>query len=237
MWDQSAAAWIESLETDATRNGLLDPIVERLLAGELAANGGMRLLDVGCGEGRFCRKMQALGASTVGVDPTEALVAHARKLDPLGEYHVSAAEDLSLDSRFDAVLFYLSLVDISDIGAALAAAARHLRPGGLVVAADLSSFATCRPNPWVKDEDGRRLFVPVENYAGERPMEVAWKGIRIINYHRSLEVMLGAFLKQGLVLEAYLEPQPTPEAAAAWPSLADEIGVPLFFVSAWRKPG
>jgi len=50
-----------------------------------------RALDVGCGEGRFCRMMQALEISTVGVDPTRALTDRARLLDPLGEYRIGCA--------------------------------------------------------------------------------------------------------------------------------------------------
>jgi 2-polyprenyl-3-methyl-5-hydroxy-6-metoxy-1,4-benzoquinol methylase len=31
-------------------------------------------LDVGCGEGRFCRMIREQGISTVGIDPTRALL-------------------------------------------------------------------------------------------------------------------------------------------------------------------
>ena len=38
---------------------------------------GTRALDVGCGEGRFCRMMQDRGVQTVGIDPAKGLIARA----------------------------------------------------------------------------------------------------------------------------------------------------------------
>ena len=70
-------------------------------------------LDVGCGEGRFCRMLNARGVEAVGVDPTSALIAVARTRDTCGSYVEGIAERLPFRERaFDLVVSYLSLIDI-----------------------------------------------------------------------------------------------------------------------------
>jgi hypothetical protein len=55
-WDDSAAAWIRSMgeRGDWSREWILDPVMLSHVAGRGFASG----LDVGCGEGRFCRLMR-----------------------------------------------------------------------------------------------------------------------------------------------------------------------------------
>ena len=52
-WDASAEAWIESLKAggDFSRVAVLD----RPMLAAVRASAAQRVLDVGCGEGRFCR--------------------------------------------------------------------------------------------------------------------------------------------------------------------------------------
>jgi 2-polyprenyl-3-methyl-5-hydroxy-6-metoxy-1,4-benzoquinol methylase len=79
-WAESAAAWIADMgeEGDYGRACVLDrPMLERIHGRSFAT-----ALDVGCGEGRFCRMLQAAGISTVGIDPTEELLHQARRPRP-----------------------------------------------------------------------------------------------------------------------------------------------------------
>ena len=72
-----------------------------------------RALDVGCGEGRFCRKLQRLGTAACGLDPVATMIDAAKKRDPEGSYTVGFAEKLPFeDDTFDLVVSYLSLIDI-----------------------------------------------------------------------------------------------------------------------------
>jgi 2-polyprenyl-3-methyl-5-hydroxy-6-metoxy-1,4-benzoquinol methylase len=72
-WKSSAKAWIADMgETgDFGRQYVLDgPMTARLRA----LPGGVAL-DVGCGEGRFCRILRAEGFEPVGLDPTERSIS------------------------------------------------------------------------------------------------------------------------------------------------------------------
>jgi len=64
-WAGSAAAWIaeQGDDGDYGRRFVLDaPMRERI-----EGRGFRNALDVGCGEGRFCRIMQRAGIRTIGI--------------------------------------------------------------------------------------------------------------------------------------------------------------------------
>ena len=127
-WEESASAWIADMgdRGDYGREFVLDPpMTERVRAKKFKT-----ALDVGCGEGRFCRMMRQYGIQTIGIDPTEALIQHARHLDPQGDYRIGRAEVLDFPNQtFDLVVSYLTLIDIPDISSAIAEMARVLAAG------------------------------------------------------------------------------------------------------------
>jgi SAM-dependent methyltransferase len=233
-WERSAAGWIQSIRKgDPNREHLLDaPMLE--MAGDLA---GRRVLDTGCGEGRWCRILSQRGAVTTGADPTRPLIEEARRQDPAGQYVVAAAEDLPFDdASFDLVTSYIVLVDIADFRSAIREMARVLVPGGHLLIANLNSFATTRPRAWYQDETGKKLHVAVEDYYEERPIRLQWGDIDIVNWHRPFESIMGAHLGEGLRLLDFREPRPSVEAVARFPSMQDEYRVPLFHTMLWEKP-
>lgn len=228
-WNESAAAWIASMGDlgDFGRRFVLDqPMLERARLRAPAT-----ALDVGCGEGRFCRMLQTLGTRTVGVDPTEALVAHARALDPSGDYRVGVAERLGLDdASFDLVVSYLSLIDMPDLGSALTEMVRVLRPGGALLVANLTGFTTAGM------VFGGRRPRGADKHAGyldEHSSEVSWGDIRIRNWHRPLATYMAGFLDAGLQLRHFAEPRPhggPPEKVRRY------LKAPYFVMMEWVKP-
>ncbi len=231
-WAASADAWIASLgeDGDYSRKFILDePMIERI------RNRNFRkALDVGCGEGRFCRMMQALGITTIGVDPTLALIERARMLDPQGEYRIGRAETLEVEEEsFDVVVSYLSLIDIPDIANAALRMVRALRPGGALLIANLTSFNTAgMPEGWKPDIDGKLRFC-IDNYLEERTIWVEWRSIQVQNWHRPLSAYLALLLGCGLELKHFDEPAPT----GGDPRTAERYRrVPWFHIMEWKKP-
>src|SRR5689334_17662174 len=93
-WDESAAGWLAEVADggDYGRKFVLDaPMLARI-----KGRGCKTALDVGCGEGRFCRMLRDENIKTVGIDPTQELLATARELDPDGDYRLGRAEDLDV---------------------------------------------------------------------------------------------------------------------------------------------
>jgi SAM-dependent methyltransferase len=233
-WQESAQAWIARVnEGDMNRELVLDPAMLEIW-GDVR---GLRVCDVGCGEGRSCRKLRALGAEVVGIDPTPALIDEAKRRDPDGTYIGGFAENLPLeDNSFDLVVSYVTLVDITDYKKAIAEMARILKPGGRLIAANLNSFATSVPTGWIRNEADEKVVFPVDNYMEERPEWVEWCGIRIINWHRPLSAYMQAYLACGLNLRHFSEPLPSAEALERRPDYTDYFRVPYFNVMAWEKP-
>jgi SAM-dependent methyltransferase len=231
-WNESAQAWIATIgdRGDWGREHVLDAVMLARVTGR----GFRSALDVGCGEGRFCRVLREHGIAPIGIDPTAALLEEARRRDPQGDYRIGRAEQLAFDDgTFELVVSYLTLIDITDFRAAIGEMARVLKPGGTLLIANLTSFASCSPKGWIRDESGRALYYPVDRYLDEFPEWVAWKGIEIENWHRPLGAYMTEFLRHGLVLRFFQEPEPTSGDAER-----DELyrRAPWFVVMEWSKP-
>jgi SAM-dependent methyltransferase len=230
-WNESAAAWIKDMGDDGDfgRQFVLDaPMLAR------ATGRGFRTaLDVGCGEGRFCRMLQAAGIVTVGIDPTTELIEAARQRDPRGDYRLASAETLDVpDQSFDLVVSYLTLVDIPDLEAATTKMLGALRPGGSLLVANLASYSTAgMPRGWTTDSDGRRLY-GIDRYLDERAIQVSWRGINIQNWHRPLSTYMKLFLAHGLTLRHFDEPEPS----GGDPDTAERYRrVPYFTIMEWSR--
>jgi SAM-dependent methyltransferase len=92
---------------------------------------GADILELGCGVGRVTHELVALGHPVVAVDESEEMLAHVRGAEKVR----SRIEDLDVNRRFGCVLMMSHLVnsDDSQRSALLAAAARHVAPGGVVL--------------------------------------------------------------------------------------------------------
>ena len=231
-WDASAAAWIADLgeHGDFGRRYVLDPVMlPRALAGAPKT-----ALDVGCGEGRFCRMLRAAGVEATGIDPTQALLAQARRRDPAGTYVEGGAERLPFDAgAFDLVVSYLSLIDIPIVAPAIGEMVRVMKPGGRLLIANLTNFNTAgQETGWLLDDQGRRLRFTMDNYLEESAAWVEWRGIRVLNHHRPLSTYMTLLLEQGLRLIHFDEPRPSADA----PGRATEyVRAPWFMVMEWLK--
>jgi 2-polyprenyl-3-methyl-5-hydroxy-6-metoxy-1,4-benzoquinol methylase len=230
-WTESAEAWISEIERgDFNREFILDrPMMERIHAQKFTI-----ALDVGCGEGRFCRMLRSCDIRAVGIDPTEALIGHARQSDPSGDYMLGRAEELAFaNGTFDLVVCYLTLVNVADISKALEEITRVLRPRGTLLIANLNSFVTAAfPRGWVEAPDGTHRFC-IDRYSDAHAEWVSWSGIRVLNWHRPLETYMSLLLEQGLQLTFFSEPLPI-DGDPARCELSRRV--PYFLVMEWQKP-
>ena len=134
-----------------------------------------RLLDVGCGTGRFTvLASRRLGARAWGIDPSEEMLAQARRREGAGRvgWKLAEAEHLPFkDGWFDAAHAHLVLHVLRDPPAAYRELARVLQPGGRAVFASFrpehfQGFYLNRYFPSIPVIDGARFPDPVDVAAG-----------------------------------------------------------------------
>lgn len=118
--------------SDYQSNAGFVPVLGASILAQLAAKPGERILDLGCGDGVLTQQLVEAGASVIGVDASEPMVAAAvaRGLDA----RVVDARHLAFDVEFDAVFSNAVLHWIPEADAVLAGVRRALRPGGRFVA-------------------------------------------------------------------------------------------------------
>jgi 23S rRNA (guanine745-N1)-methyltransferase len=136
--------------------GSYDPIsaaVTRIVGGLTAKPDPGLILDIGCGEGHYTRRLAPpAGWLVAGVDVARSAVGLAARAHPAGCYAVASAADLPLaDGAVDVAVLVFGPVFPAEL-------ARAVRPGGAVVAV----------HPGPRHLESLRALV----YAEPRPHEV-----------------------------------------------------------------
>ncbi len=135
--DEGYRLWSASYDTE--RNVVIEvarPAIDRLI-GDVA---GKRVLDVGCGTGRFAVDLAARGAGVTGVDPSPAMLKKARVWSSMrgvpAELIDGAFGSLPTHEQFDFVTCNLVLCHLPEVAGPIAEMARCLAPGGRLIISD-----------------------------------------------------------------------------------------------------
>ncbi|MCB0064636.1 MAG: methyltransferase domain-containing protein [Caldilineaceae bacterium] len=220
-WNTNAAYWDARMGDTGNDfvNGLIWPMAKVLL--DLQA--GERVLDVGCGNGLYARRMAALGAQVDAFDFAEEMISlargypsdHADKLT----YHVLDATDeaalLTLGTQqFDAALSTMALMDIADIDPLFRTLAQLLKPGGRFVFATAHpcfNSARCTHVIETADRDGNlesHFSIKSSGYMTPATAQgIAIKGQPLpqLYFDRPLHLLLASGFQTGFVVDALEE--------------------------------
>lgn len=104
----------------------------------LGAASGKKILDLGCGKGRFCKIIKNSGfINIVGVDPSVELVKAAKLNNKDIKFIEASATSLSFhDGEFDILVCIEVLEHIPDTEKAIKEMSRVLKPGGRILVLD-----------------------------------------------------------------------------------------------------
>jgi ubiquinone/menaquinone biosynthesis C-methylase UbiE len=169
---------------------------------------GRLTLDVGCGEGRVSRDLQALGHRVVGVDQSPTMVAAARDADPEGEYLEADAAALPFtDGSADLAIAFMSLMDLDDMPGGVRELARVLEPGGTVVASVVHPLNSA--GEFVPRDGGEDAPYLIHSYRARRrysdTIERGGLPITFNSMHFTLEDFWRAFRDAGLAVDDLAE--------------------------------
>jgi SAM-dependent methyltransferase len=206
-----------------------------VLRAMLPAMQGLRVVDLGCGFGWFCRWAREAGAQrALGLDVSENMLARARAASPDKEitYERADLERLVLPSgAFDLVYSSLTLHYLENLKALFAEAHRALVPGGRLVFSVEHPIYTAPGRPgWSTDKTW-----PLDRYLEEGPRSTDWLAKGVVKQHRTIGTYLNLLLEQGFALSRVEEWGPTDAQIAAHPEWAAERQRPPFLLVSARR--
>ncbi|HMD66761.1 MAG TPA: class I SAM-dependent methyltransferase [Stellaceae bacterium] len=197
---------------------------------------GLRVLDLGCGFGWFCRWAREQGAAAVlGIDVSEKMLMGASEAtrDPVIAYTRADMERLELPpDSFDLVYSSLALHYVEKLDRLMAIVYRSLIPGGSLVFSVEHPICTAPVEPgWSVNSAGRKTW-PIDSYLDEGPRSTDWLAKGVIKQHRTLGTYIDMLLRLGFALGHVEEWGPTEEQIASKPSWEDERQRPPFLLIA-----
>jgi len=131
FWHFERRGWEKAAPNyQACWSGLTTQFIDPLLKA-IGIRPGMRVLDVACGPGFVSEAVWRLGANTVGLDFTVAMIDLATRRCPQLDFRQGDAQELGLpDESFDAVAMNFGVNHLADPDTAFAEARRVLKRGG-----------------------------------------------------------------------------------------------------------
>lgn len=211
------------------------PALQALLPGPR----GLRVLDLGCGFGWFCRWAREQGAAHVlGVDVSDRMLerALATTADAAITYRCADLEHLELPpTSFDLVYSSLALHYVVSLDRLLAQVHAALVPDGRLVFSVEHPIYTAPAQPrWSVDAAGRKTW-PVDRYLEEGPRSTDWLTKGVIKQHRTVATYINVLLERSFAVSRVEEWGPTDAQIAVRPNLAEERDRPPFLLVAARR--
>ncbi|TGT88318.1 MULTISPECIES: class I SAM-dependent methyltransferase [unclassified Mesorhizobium] len=200
---------------------------------------GLRIVDLGCGFGWFCRWAHGQGASNVlGLDLSEKMLVRARAAGPdTGiTYERADLDQLSLPrASFDLAYSSLALHYVADVERLFGTVHQALSPGGHFVFSTEHPIYMAPTNPgWSIDGEGKKTW-PVDRYLVEGPRTTDWLAKGVVKHHRTIGTTLNTLIGTGFTIEHVEEFRPTDAQIAAMPGLAEELERPMFLLVSARR--
>lgn len=239
-WENSAFDWINHTDNNDYSNYFLLPETIKTLGNVQ----GKRVLDLGCGEGKYSRELAKNGAEVIGIDGSKTLVetAIARNLiNGLNiSYYFSNANNLEMinNDTIDIVLASMVLMDVEDFSGTIKEIYRVLKPNGKTLITILHPCFSGKDSGWQKDENGKYIYFKNDEYFGRNIWEEKITDkfeSTILFRHLTLQDYFNELSNVGFGFNKLIEPRPTMEQIKLSKRLERLNRIPLFLFLEWKK--
>ncbi|NIN01789.1 MAG: methyltransferase domain-containing protein [candidate division Zixibacteria bacterium] len=182
---------------------------------------GQRVLDLGCGTGRYCVLLARRGAGVVGIDPSSEMLEQAkRKITPACrfELHKGTIDEMDFpDEHFDLIVSGLTFEHLAELESTFGEAVRVLKTGGRMAVSGVHPY-------W-----------PVSGHDYTEFFDKAGQEYRIPAYPHLIEEYWRLCRNFGLRVEDIREMKIDDWLIERFPSLKEYRGLPLAVALKLRK--
>lgn len=230
-WDAGADVYLgtASGETDPFKR-LVDTPAFITLLGNIKDK---LILDIGCGDGLFCRKLSNLGAKVIGLEGSPRMIAIAKKNYPECKFILCdlKKEKIPFKKKLDVVTAKMMLMNISDINLVVKRAFRILKKNGLFA---IDIVHPCRPiiKNLLKKE---KKYQGDINYFKEKRIPARFGNRLFSFYHRPLSKYINDILDAGFTLLKVQEPCPNKKIVVQYPEEKDKLKYPTSLHLLFKK--
>lgn len=216
IWNKLAAWWDDACQDgDLYHRTFLFPTILKWAA----ATKGMRILDIGCGNGSLARLLAKQGASVVATDFSEVFIEKAKQrseglnidyriIDATNEKELKILFALG---KFDRVISSMVLHDMPTIMPLTSSLSQLLAPNGVFI---FTVPHPCFNSGLVEIEQLKKfmeqgLLVMSNQYINPIAFEMLSKPgqpVKQISFHRSLNELFNEMFNAGLIMSGFVEP-------------------------------
>jgi SAM-dependent methyltransferase len=216
-WGDLSDWWLDEIGSDPTYEAVVTPLLLEILD----PVEGATYLDLGSGEGRVLRAVEASGAKVYGVELNETL---AREAD--NSSIVALLPGIPVrDNAVDGIFAVLVLEHLAEQVAFFSETARVVRSGGVLAIVANHPVWTAPDSSPITDTDGEILWRPGEYFSAGSTQVDTGEGM-VTFYHRTMSDLLNAAADAGWSLEQMIE-RPHHE-------FDEQIGIPRILACLWR---
>jgi len=174
----------------------------------LAPRKGEKILDVGCGQGVFARRLVEAGAEVTGIDASKDLINAAQKRSPKIRYLTADAANMKMfqSESFDAVSCIMAIMNMDPLEAVVREMVRVLKRGGqMLLVLNHPCFRIPRQSGWGIDENRKLQYRRIDSYMSEMKIPIKMHpgynpGVQTWTFHRPLAVYFKTLAENGLTV-------------------------------------
>ncbi|MDI6731280.1 MAG: class I SAM-dependent methyltransferase [Candidatus Margulisbacteria bacterium] len=171
---------------------------------------GEKIIDIGCGQGVFCRRLAEKGIVVTGIDASPRLIDIAKKHsnNQAIKFQVADAADLKniSNAAFDAAISILALQNMEPLEKVIAEIARVVKPGGrFFLVLNHPCFRIPRQSGWGFDEKRKLQYRRIDSYLSEQKIPIkmhpgAKPDVYTWSFHRPLSAYFKVLTDNHLVV-------------------------------------